>query len=142
MARAFGGALLLLGAGGVVIAAVEIALFWPLEGPVWLYSLFSLAGLVYLAAGLAAWWRRPSNNIGAIIVLSGAVWLAAALVNTDVTALVAVGLILATGPLASLSGSFTRSRRGGCAPNCPSPPLSPPSWSRLDCRRRSTCSRR
>jgi len=32
MARAFGGALLLLGVGGVVIAAVEIALFWPLEG--------------------------------------------------------------------------------------------------------------
>ena len=100
MARAFGGALLLLGVGGVVIAAVEIALFWPLEGPVWLYSLFSLAGLVYLAAGLAAWWRRPSNYIGAIIVLSGGVWLAAALVNTGVTALVAVGLILATGPLA------------------------------------------
>jgi hypothetical protein len=67
---------------------------------VWLYSLFSLAGLVYLAAGLAAWWRRPSNHIGAIIVLSGGVWLAAALVNTDVTALVAVGLILATVPLA------------------------------------------
>ena len=100
MARAFGGALLLLGVGGVVIAAVEIALFWPLEGPVWLYSLFSLTGLVYLAAGLAAWWRRPSNHIGAIIVLSGGVWLAAALVNTDVTVLVAVGLILATVPLA------------------------------------------
>ena len=32
------------------------------------YSLFSLTGLVYLAAGLAAWWRRPSNHIGAIIV--------------------------------------------------------------------------
>ena len=61
MARAFGGALLLLGVGGVVIAAVEIALFWPLEGPVWLYSLFSLTGLVYLAAGLAAWWRRPTR---------------------------------------------------------------------------------
>src|ERR1700729_1054943 len=61
MARAFGGALLLLGVGGVVIAAVEIALFWPLEGRVWLYSLFSWAGLVYLAAGPAAWWRRPSN---------------------------------------------------------------------------------
>jgi len=100
MARAFGGALLLLGVGGVVIAAVEIALFWPLEGPVWLYSLFSLTGLVYLAAGLAAWWRRPSNHIGAIIVLSGGVWLAAALVNTDVTVLVAVGLSLATVPLA------------------------------------------
>jgi signal transduction histidine kinase len=100
MARAFGRALLLLGAGGVVIAAVEIALFWPVGGPVWLYSLFSLTGLVYLAAGLAAWWRRPSNHIGAIIVLSGGVWLTAALVNTDVTALEAVGLILATGPLA------------------------------------------
>ena len=91
MARAFGGALLLLGAGGVVIAAVEIALFWPLEGPVWLYSLFSLAGLVYLAAGLAAWRQRPSNYTGAIIILSGGVWLTAALVNTDVTTLEAVG---------------------------------------------------
>jgi signal transduction histidine kinase len=100
MARALGAALLLLGVGGVVIAAIEIALFWPLEGPVWLYSLFSLTGLVYLTAGLAAWWRRPSNHIGAIIVLSGGVWLAAALDNTDVTVLVAVGLILATVPLA------------------------------------------
>ncbi len=100
MARAFGGALLLLGIIGVIIAAIEIALFWPLEGPVWLYSLFSLTGLVYVTAGLAAWWRRPSNRLGAVIVLGGAVWLAAALLNTDVTVLVAVGQILATVPLA------------------------------------------
>ena len=67
-----------------------------------------------MTAGLAAWWRRPSNHIGAIIVLSGGVWLAAALVNTDVTALlVAVGLILAVPvPWPSLSGSFTRSLSG------------------------------
>jgi signal transduction histidine kinase len=99
-ARAFSGALVLLGVGGVVIAAVEIALFWPLSGPVWLYSLFSLAGLVYLAAGLVAWQRRPSNQIGMIVVLSGGVWLAAALANTDVAVLVAVGLVVATVPLA------------------------------------------
>jgi signal transduction histidine kinase len=101
MARAFGGTLVLLGAGGVIIAAVEIALFWPLAGPVWLYSMFPFTGLVYLAAGLVAWWRRPSSHIGAIIVLSGGVWLAAALVNTDVTVLVAVGLILSSVPLAA-----------------------------------------
>ncbi len=101
MARAFGGALVLLGAGGVIVAAVELALFWPVEGPLWLYSLFPLTGLIYLAAGLVAWWRRPSNRIGVIIALTGGMWLAAALINTDIAALVAVGSVLATVPLAA-----------------------------------------
>ncbi len=55
---------------------------------------------IYCAAGLVAWRRRPSNRLGLLLVLGAATWLGAGLTGAAETALVAVGLVLATSPLA------------------------------------------
>jgi signal transduction histidine kinase len=101
VARSLGLALTQIGVAAGLLGAVEIALVvhGPL-GPVWILVLFTVVGWVYVAAGLMAWWRRPSNRMGAVLVLGGFTWLAAQLANTEVPVLIAFGLILATVPLA------------------------------------------
>ncbi|HYC82820.1 MAG TPA: histidine kinase, partial [Solirubrobacterales bacterium] len=94
-------AIALIGALGAVAAGVEVALL--IESgfePAWFLPAFPLTGAVYLAAGLLAWQRRPSNRIGLLIVAAGFIWLGAGLADTAVPALTATGLILATVPLA------------------------------------------
>jgi signal transduction histidine kinase len=68
--------------------------------PAWFLPAFPLTAAVYVATGLFAWRRRPSNRIGPLIVAAGFVWLGAGLADTGGPALVATGLILATVPLA------------------------------------------
>ena len=48
----------------------------------WAFVLNVLVAWVYLAAGITAWWRRPSNRIGAVMVLGAGSWFLADLVNT------------------------------------------------------------
>jgi signal transduction histidine kinase len=68
--------------------------------PTWIVVLFPLVGIVYLAVGCVAWLRRTNNHLGAVIVFGGLCWLAAALANTGSPALIAVGQIVSTVPLA------------------------------------------
>lgn len=65
-------------------------------GPLWATSLFPVMSLAYGAAGLLAWSRRPSNRVGAVLVLAAWFWLLAGLANTGVTPLVAVGFACST----------------------------------------------
>ena len=51
---------------------------------------------VYLGAGTLAWWRRPSNRIGPLVLTGAVLWIAGGLVNTQPPALVAVGAITQT----------------------------------------------
>jgi signal transduction histidine kinase len=91
-----------LAAAGVAVGAAELALMFsgvPVDPP-WAVVLFPVVAWVYLAAGVVAWLRRPSNRMGALLTAAAYVWLAAGLVNTPVPALIAVGLITATVPLA------------------------------------------
>ncbi len=66
----------------------------------WVLDLFTVTGLVYAAAGLVAWWRRPSNGLGVIIVGGALSWLWVAMANTGLAVLAAAGLVLAKLPLA------------------------------------------
>ncbi len=101
MLRTLGSGLGLLGGAALLGAGIEIALFVQEGGDLaWLLVLFPVAGLVYVAAGLVAWWRRPSNRIGAILVGGGLVWMLAALGGVDIPELAAVGVVLATVVLA------------------------------------------
>ncbi|HKZ13551.1 MAG TPA: histidine kinase [Solirubrobacterales bacterium] len=101
--------------GGAVLApaivgmAVALTAFAGLEAvllaegpyePLWALLLFPAYGLLYVGAGLLAWTRRPSNRMGAVIVAGGFVWMVAGLLNTGIPALIAVGLIVSTVPLA------------------------------------------
>lgn len=100
-AGSLGAVLVMLAATVALLAVVEFALYPGSEaGPVWILALFTVNGLVYAAAGLVAWWRRPSNRFGVIMVGGGLSWLAVALTNVGPGVLVAIGTVLAKLPLA------------------------------------------
>ncbi len=98
--RALRVALIWLGLAALFVAGIEVALFvhGP-AGPLWVLLLFVAVGVEYVLVGLLAWSWRPSNRIGALVCVGGLGLLAAALENTDVPGLVAVGLILAVAPI-------------------------------------------
>ena len=97
-------ALIELAATVLVLGAAQLALLYSgAEAPPhWVTALFAVVGWTYAAAGLLAWWRRPANRIGALMVAGGGTWIVAGFVNTSVPALVAAGLIVHTVPLAIL----------------------------------------
>jgi len=70
--------------------------------PRWPLLLFAGAGLEYIAAGLFAWLRRPSNGTGALLCLCGFSVLTAVSANTSVSTVVVVGVLTAQLPLATL----------------------------------------
>ncbi len=86
----------------LALGLVELALLLsgPPIAPRWVLALFPAGAGIYLAAGVVAWVRRPSNGLGPIMVAGAAAWVAAGLVNTSVPALIATGQIVATVPLA------------------------------------------
>jgi signal transduction histidine kinase len=94
-------AIAMIGAIAVGCIGVEVALLIH-RGfePAWFLPAFPLTAAVYVATGLFAWLRRPSNRIGPLIVAAGFIWLGAGLADTGGPALTATGLILATVPLA------------------------------------------
>lgn len=93
--------LLLMSACAVLLLAVVAAVVT--AGPIsprWVVAMSPLAGGIWLAAGVVALFRRPSNRVGAILVGGGLVIQASALSNSAVPMLVAIGQVLATTPLA------------------------------------------
>jgi signal transduction histidine kinase len=99
--RPAGAALVQAALGLVVFAGVEATLL--VTGPVqptWVVLAFPSMALLYGAAGLAAWARRPRNRIGALLVFGAWTWMVAGLANVDDELLVAVGQLAATLPFA------------------------------------------
>ena len=80
--------------GEVVLVVVE-----PIE-PAWVIALFPLLGFEYAITGIVAWWRRPTNRVGAVLVLGGWFWLLAGALNTDITMCIAIGQLAAVLPFA------------------------------------------
>ncbi|MDT7575732.1 MAG: hypothetical protein QOH17_2065 [Pseudonocardiales bacterium] len=96
-------ALLLLGLAAVVLTGMEVALFATGDvRPVWAISVYALVGLLYVGAGLLAWWRQPRGRIGALLVACGFSVLAASLGNTSIGPLTAVGPVAAELPIGVL----------------------------------------
>lgn len=69
-------------------------------GDVVLIHGYPLIAVLYSAAGIIAWWRRPENRLGALMTVAGATWLVAGLQNTGVPLLIAAGLVVSSVPLA------------------------------------------
>ena len=85
----------------VALCALEVALMYSTTpAPPWQVLMFPIVAGVYVAAGTVAWLRRPNNRIGPLLTATGFVWIAAGLFNVPINALIAVGLITATVPLA------------------------------------------
>lgn len=94
-------ALLMLATAIVLFAAIQLAAFAGAAGShAGLAVAIPAGALIYAASGLIAWWRRPSNRLGAIMVGGAVIWLLNALVFAQQPSLAAVGVVTATLPLA------------------------------------------
>ncbi len=93
-------ALLVIAVCALLLGFVQIAVGFANPSLLWAVLLFTAVVWVWVAAGLVAWWRRPDNAIGALIVVGGLSLYLAGLGNTGVEVLVAVSAVFATAPLA------------------------------------------
>ena len=98
--RSLHGALLFLGAallaGSVLLLGMVIA-----DGaePVWVFVLYTASSWLWTVAGVLAWWRRPGNRVGMLLVWGGAALTLALAAASPVPALASVGAVFATAPL-------------------------------------------
>jgi hypothetical protein len=100
--RTVGVAAVELAGAGLLLGFVELAIVLsePSWGPRWAVAMWTAVAWIYLAAGVIAWLRRPSNRMGPLMIAGAFAWLAAGLVGTTIPALTATGLITATLPFA------------------------------------------
>ncbi|WP_312866228.1 sensor histidine kinase [Streptomyces boluensis] len=83
---------LALGAGAALGAGTAGSLAYARAGGTGADILRDLAvGWAYAGAGLVAWWRRPANRTGPLMVAEGVTWFIGNLQGTSVPALFAVG---------------------------------------------------
>jgi signal transduction histidine kinase len=92
----------LVGVAACALALIDLALMLEAESPwpTWILICVPLFASSFVVAGILAATRRPGSRMGALLVAAGLVWLLAELSNSEVPALTAAGLILATLPLA------------------------------------------
>lgn len=102
VARSLDAALVVVTGSALLFGAVEIALLQAAgtADPQWEGLSLIVVGWCYVAAGVLAWWRRPSNRTGLLVVAGGWSLLLVALGNTAVPALLAVSQVVATVSLA------------------------------------------
>jgi signal transduction histidine kinase len=119
LSRSLSRALLSLLIAGALFALLQFAVL-PFDSPAGtVLLLFPIDLLAYLAAGTLAWYRRPSNRIGALILAAGAAVFLGGIGNTNIPLFIAVGAVAATLPLAAvihLLLAFPSGRVRGRAP--------------------------
>ncbi|MBJ7472489.1 MAG: hypothetical protein JHD16_14380, partial [Solirubrobacteraceae bacterium] len=85
-----------LGLTAIIAAGVQAVLLVELAGePTWVLLLFPLLAVVYISLGLLAWWRRPANRIGLLLVFGGWALFVAGLANVPL-AVAVPGTVVAT----------------------------------------------
>ncbi|MBA8815471.1 signal transduction histidine kinase [Microbacterium halimionae] len=89
-------ALILLAISVALLGALQLALVLPGSDVPAVLALFTIAACVYAAAGIFAWWRRPTNAMGMLITLGGFALLIAGLGNATVAPLEIVGAVFST----------------------------------------------
>jgi signal transduction histidine kinase len=97
-----------LSAALALLAAVMLALIalvsagYAQAGQPWSWIVLRvIAGAVaYTAAGIVAWWRRPSNRSGLLMVLGAVIWLTSGLSAVPGPVLATVGVITRLAPFA------------------------------------------
>jgi signal transduction histidine kinase len=64
--------------------------------PLWVVELFPAIAALYFAVGLIAWWRRPDNRIGPLLIVGGLAMAVAGLANIAAPLPIALGTAFAT----------------------------------------------
>jgi signal transduction histidine kinase len=93
-------ALVAASAAALVLIDLALGLEASIPLPTWLRAVIPFLASTFVVAGILAALRRPASRMGPLMVAAGLVWLVSELGNSADPALVAVGLILATVPLA------------------------------------------
>lgn len=98
--RSRSAALIIVAVFAFLLGGVQIAL--GLENPelAWAVDLFTAEFWIWVSAGLVAWWRRPHNATGLLLVIGGIGFFLSGLANLGIPALTVVSVIFATSPLA------------------------------------------
>jgi signal transduction histidine kinase len=92
-----------LAAAGLLLTGFGIGLV--LSGPTdvaWFPVLVAFMALTYVAAGLLAWHRRPSNRTGPLLCAAGLVWYVTVAEYSGIDWLVAAAVIIGLVPLAMI----------------------------------------
>jgi len=76
-----------------------VAIAGPVE-PAWYGTLFPAVGTAYVGSGLLAWYRRPGNRVGPLLVAAGVVMYLAGFELTGTPVLSAIGLVFSLAPIA------------------------------------------
>lgn len=88
-----------MAAVALAVAEALVAIEGPVE-PAWYGTLYPIVGTVYVGSGLVAWYRRPGNRTGPLLVAAGLVMFVAGFELTAVPVLDAVGLAFGLAPIA------------------------------------------
>lgn len=100
--RSFDFSLLVILTAGLLFSLLLFTLL-PLDGPVAsTLVLYPVDLIVYLVAGLLAWYHRPSNRMGALILLAGGALFLSGAGNIDIRLFLELGTIAGSLPLAVL----------------------------------------
>ncbi|WP_460522601.1 sensor histidine kinase [Humibacter antri] len=81
---------------GILLGVFFLALVHPDPGTLWMYTLPVVVFWMFSACGLLAWYRRPRNGMGPLLVAGGFATLLGSLGDLQVPVLVAVGAVTAT----------------------------------------------
>ncbi|SDZ24173.1 Histidine kinase-, DNA gyrase B-, and HSP90-like ATPase [Herbiconiux ginsengi] len=93
-------ALLVVVGCALLLGIIQIAVGLGVPDNLWAVVVFTAAFWVWVAAGVTAWWRRPNNATGALIVIGGITVLLGGLVNLGIELLSVISAVFATSVLA------------------------------------------
>ncbi|KAA9107918.1 sensor histidine kinase [Microbacterium rhizomatis] len=99
-ARSLQLALIILAVCALVLGVFQLAVEAQTPDAVWAVSLFTVLFWIWMTAGIIAWWRRPNNAIGALIVIGAITVFLGGLGNLGIPFLTVIGEISATAVLA------------------------------------------
>ena len=91
-----GRAILFIGLTTLLLGIIQIAIGFTHSALMWSVVLFTVDFWIWTAAGLGAWWRRPENFTGPLIVLGGVALFLSGFSNLDVPVLEAISSVFGT----------------------------------------------
>ncbi|QJU53385.1 histidine kinase [Herbiconiux sp. KACC 21604] len=94
------GALVLLGVFALLLAGVELSVGATVPVPSWIPLAFTGVFVVWAAAGIMAWWRRPTNGTGGLLLVGAVFLFVNGAGNLGLPGLVELGAVFATSILA------------------------------------------